>query len=74
MTDVPTEPRMITGQRARILALVCSGCSNREIAEELSISETTVKTHCRRMFRQLGVDREGAVRAVRDGRVFLEGD
>jgi DNA-binding NarL/FixJ family response regulator len=38
------------------------GCSNLEIAKQLFVSEDTVKTHARRLFRKLGAhDRAHAV-------------
>jgi DNA-binding CsgD family transcriptional regulator len=56
------------GQR-EILALVSEGCSNREIANRVQLSENTVKTHLQEIFRKLGVRNrvEAAIRAVRDG-------
>jgi len=56
------------GQR-EILALVSEGCSNREIASRVHLSENTVKTHLQEIFRKLGVRNrvEAAMRAVRDG-------
>lgn len=37
------------------MALVASGMTNRQIAEELLISAETVKTHVRHIFTKLGV-------------------
>ncbi len=56
------------GQR-EILALVSEGCSNREIANRVQLSENTVKTHLQEIFRKLGVRNrvEAAIRAVREG-------
>ena len=52
-----------------ILALVSEGCSNREIANRVQLSENTVKTHLQEIFRKLGVRNrvEAAIRAVREG-------
>ncbi len=44
----------LTPQQARILALVCEGYLNKQIAYELSISETTVKAHVTAILRKLG--------------------
>ena len=56
------------GQR-EILTLVSEGCSNREIANRVQLSENTVKTHLQEIFRKLGVRNrvEAAIRAVREG-------
>ena len=41
--------------------------SQREIATELYVSLNTVKTHCKAIYRKLGVgDRKAAVQAARD--------
>ncbi|SFE03478.1 response regulator [Roseivivax sediminis] len=45
----------LTNQQARILALICSGKLNKQIAYELSIAETTVKAHVTAIMRKLGV-------------------
>jgi DNA-binding NarL/FixJ family response regulator len=44
----------LTPQQGRILALVCEGYLNKQIAYELSISETTVKAHVTAILRKLG--------------------
>ncbi|WP_297771815.1 response regulator transcription factor [uncultured Roseovarius sp.] len=45
----------LTRQQARILQLICEGRLNKQIAYELSIAETTVKTHVTAIMRKLGV-------------------
>ncbi|MEM7213105.1 MAG: response regulator transcription factor [Pseudomonadota bacterium] len=45
----------LTLQQARILRLVCEGKLNKQIAWELSIAETTVKTHMTAIMRKLKV-------------------
>ena len=47
----------ITARELEILNLVARGFSNREIATQLFVSESTVKTHCARAFDKLGAAR-----------------
>ena len=47
----------ITKRELEILALIAEGLSNREIAEQLFVSENTVKTHSSRLFDKLGAKR-----------------
>jgi DNA-binding NarL/FixJ family response regulator len=56
------------GQR-EIVRLISEGCSNREIASRVHLSENTVKSHIQEIFRKLGVRTrvEAAIRATRDG-------
>jgi len=59
----------LTQRESEVLALMVAGLSNRAIAGRLSVSEETVKTHARGIYRKLGVtDRSGAVAAaLREG-------
>ena len=47
----------ITARELEILTQIAGGCSNREIAAQLFVSENTVKTHCARAFEKLGAAR-----------------
>ena len=47
----------ITRRELEILELIAKGLSNREIAEQLFVSENTVKTHSSRLFDKLDVKR-----------------
>ena len=47
----------ITRRELEILALIANGMSNREIAEKLFVSESTVKTHSSRLFDKLSAKR-----------------
>ncbi|WP_394766489.1 response regulator transcription factor [uncultured Paludibaculum sp.] len=56
----------ITARELEILTLIARGLSNREIAEQLFVSENTVKTHCARTFDKLGAARR--TQAVQRGK------
>lgn len=59
----------LTQREAEVLELVVAGLANRAVAQRLTVSEDTVKTHVRSLYRKLEVtDRAGAVRvALREG-------
>lgn len=59
----------LTQRESEVLALLVAGHSNRGIASTLVISEDTVKTHIRGLYRKLDVtDRAGAIAvALREG-------
>lgn len=59
----------ITQRESEVLRAIVDGLNNRAVAEHLVISEDTVKTHVRSIFRKLGVrDRSQAVSlALREG-------
>jgi DNA-binding NarL/FixJ family response regulator len=68
---VPRTPvaREITEREREVLGLVHAGCSNKQIARELGITEKTVKAHLTRIFERIGVsDRtQAALWAERQG-------
>ena len=77
--SVPAEGPFIPDERKRedlhitrcefeILELIAQGLSNREIAEKLFVSESTVKTHSSRVFDKLGARRR--TQAVQLGKEF----
>jgi DNA-binding NarL/FixJ family response regulator len=49
------QARSLSHQQQQIVEAIVSGCSNREIAQELSVSERTVKYHLTRIFSKFGV-------------------
>jgi DNA-binding CsgD family transcriptional regulator len=56
-------PRGLTAREAEVLRLVAAGRSNREIAEELVISQHTVARHLQNMFAKLDVSSRAAATA-----------
>lgn len=57
----------LTEREVSVLRYLPSQLSQREIAAELYVSLNTVKTHCKAIYRKLGVDgRKPAVQAARD--------
>lgn len=57
----------LTDRELAVLRYLPSGLSQRDIATELYVSINTVRTHCRAIYRKLGVGgRHAAVQAARD--------
>jgi DNA-binding NarL/FixJ family response regulator len=55
-------PDGLTAREAEVLGLIAAGFTNREIAERLVISETTVKTHINHLFAKIDArDRAAAI-------------
>jgi DNA-binding NarL/FixJ family response regulator len=74
--DVPDsadEDRVITKREEEVLQLIADGCSTPEVAEQLYISQKTVKNHLASIYQKLDArDRTQAVlQAVRMGIVHL---
>jgi DNA-binding NarL/FixJ family response regulator len=58
----PSLPDELTPREGEVLALIARGLSNREIADTLVVSETTIKTHINHVFAKIGArDRAQAV-------------
>jgi DNA-binding NarL/FixJ family response regulator len=45
----------LTKKEREIVDFICHGYRNKEIAQKLDISEQTVKSHCNRIFKKVGV-------------------
>jgi len=47
--------RGLAEREREIMSLICKGYRNKEISQKLNISEQTVKSHCNRIYKKLGV-------------------
>ena len=56
---------IVHGQRAgdTVAQLVASGCSNREVANDLQLSVKTVEVHLTRIYAKLGISSRGQLAA-----------
>jgi len=68
--------RRLTARESEIVRCVANGLRNAQVAEHLSISESTVKTHLNKIFQKLDIrDRMGLTHyAIRIGLVSLDRD
>lgn len=73
LPEEPDEERVVTKREEEVLQLIADGCSTTEVAEQLFISQKTVKNHLASIYQKLDArDRTQAVlRAVRMGIVRL---
>ncbi len=51
----PPQPADLTDREVEVLRLIAKGATNREIAEQLVISEGTVKNHISNILSRLGL-------------------
>ena len=75
LDQAPTrEDRIVTKREEEVLQLIADGCSTSEVAEQMYISQKTVKNHLASIYQKLDArDRTQAVlQAVRMGIVSLE--
>lgn len=70
----PLTPEPLTDREVEVLQLIARGRSNREIADELVISEATVRTHVSNILGklQLASRTQAALYALREGLASLE--
>ncbi len=67
---VPTQPTSIlSNTQLEIVRLIAAGFSNREIADRVHLSQNTVKSHVREIYRKLDVGNrvEAALTATQRG-------
>lgn len=66
-----TEEQALTEREHAVLALIAQGRSNRQISEELTISEKTVKTHVSNILTKLHLEdrTQAAIYALKEGLV-----
>ncbi|MBX3054763.1 MAG: response regulator transcription factor [Caldilineaceae bacterium] len=71
--DLPPAPEALTARELAVLRLIAQGLSNQEIADQLMVSEPTVRTHVSRVLGKLHLASrtQAALYAVREG---LEGE
>jgi DNA-binding NarL/FixJ family response regulator len=53
--DKPDKNVALAKRENEIVSHICQGYRNKEIAQKLNISEQTVKSHCNRIYKKLGV-------------------
>ena len=63
--EPPATGRRLTDREQQVLALVARGCSNKEIAQDLSISHSTVKIHVHSILTKLHVLRRADAVSLR---------
>src|SRR5436305_13398423 len=60
--------RQLTSRQAQLARLVAAGMTNREVAGALRLSERTVESHLRRIYRRIGVRSRDGLQAWLSGR------
>ena len=58
--EAPSRPSGLTDRELQVLRLVAQGCTNREVADALVLSEHTVRRHLQNVFARLGVSSRAA--------------
>jgi DNA-binding CsgD family transcriptional regulator len=63
--EIGADPTTLTPREREVAELLSAGASYAQIALELSISQATVATHCKHIYRKLGLKGRYALRALR---------
>jgi len=53
--SLPEKKINLTGKEREIVSFICKGYRNKEIASKLNISEQTIKSHCNRIYKKIGI-------------------
>jgi LuxR family transcriptional regulator, maltose regulon positive regulatory protein len=64
VTSAPVQIESLSQQELRVLRLLVAGLSNAEIANELVVSNNTVKTHVKSIYRKLNVKSRDEAREI----------
>jgi two-component system nitrate/nitrite response regulator NarL len=54
-SDIAKPFSELSDRERQVIALVCDGLSNKEIAEKLGVAEGTIKCHLHAIYEELGV-------------------
>ena len=67
------QPQLLSDRELEVLQLMASGAANKQIASDLTISESTVKTHVTNIFQKLDVNHrtEAVTKAMSKGIIKL---
>jgi DNA-binding NarL/FixJ family response regulator len=58
----------LTRREREVVVLVSYGLSNKEVAQRLKLTESTIKTHLHNIYRKLGIGKRTALVAATVGR------
>jgi two-component system response regulator DevR len=64
MNDAPSDLSILSAQERRVLALVADGLTNKQVGEQLNLSENTVKNYLVNVFEKLQVKRRAQAAAI----------
>jgi len=69
--QLPTDPCPLSGQEVRVLQHLAKGRVYKEIAHELGLSPSTIRTHLHNIYRKLGVANRAQAVLLATGRGWL---
>ena len=73
-TDDPSTTAPLTAREREVAALVAQGMSNRQIAQELYLSERTIENHVSKIRRKLGLNSRSQLSSWVTQRTWLSSD